>query len=51
MFVGLAARHKADPPRHGQHHPDANGSCLAMSAGGAPKAAKSMSTSPGGIRR
>ncbi|WNZ14949.1 toxin Doc [Streptomyces sp. 11x1] len=23
VFVGLAARHKVDPPRHDQHHPDA----------------------------
>ncbi|MEW2267218.1 toxin Doc [Streptomyces sp. NPDC047853] len=23
VFVGLAARHKVDPPRHGQHRPDA----------------------------
>ncbi|MER7057103.1 toxin Doc [Streptomyces sp. NPDC000351] len=23
MFVGLAARHKVDPPRHDQHRPDA----------------------------
>ncbi|MGC9441961.1 toxin Doc [Streptomyces sp. WG5] len=23
VFVGLAARHKADPPRHDQHRPDA----------------------------
>jgi hypothetical protein len=24
VFVGLAARHKVDPPRHDQHHPDAH---------------------------
>ncbi|MGW2291853.1 toxin Doc [Streptomyces phaeochromogenes] len=23
VFVGLAARHKVDPPRHDQHNPDA----------------------------
>lgn len=23
VLVGLAARHKVDPPRHDQHHPDA----------------------------
>ncbi|CAC36773.1 hypothetical protein [Streptomyces coelicolor A3(2)] len=23
VFVGLAARHRVDPPRHDQHHPDA----------------------------